>query len=119
MVVSMADSLWAGYESGDTVGKLVRDLIPHVIESQGHVAVTRVLHGDEYEEALHDKLVEEVAEMLEATGDQILDEAADVYEVLSALVGRHGYSMDDVRDAAATRRVARGGFTERLWLEAW
>lgn len=46
--------------------KLVRDNIPAIIEKNGETCVTRKLSDKEYEDALAEKLKEEVAELLEA-----------------------------------------------------
>ena len=46
--------------------KLVRDNIPAIIEKNGETCVTRTLSDKEYEDALTNKLQEEVAELLEA-----------------------------------------------------
>lgn len=46
--------------------KLVRDNIPAIIEKSGETCVTRKLSDKEYEDALTNKLQEEVAELLEA-----------------------------------------------------
>ena len=45
--------------------KLVRDLIPQLIEDGGNEAITRILEQEEYIQALKDKLKEEVHEYLE------------------------------------------------------
>ena len=46
--------------------KLIRDNIPAIIEKNGETCVTRTLSDKEYEDALTNKLQEEVAELLEA-----------------------------------------------------
>lgn len=71
--------------------KLVRDNIPAIIEKSGETCVTRKLSDKEYEDALAEKLQEEVKELLEAyTAKErsVLDcaeEMADVMEVLYAI----------------------------------
>jgi predicted house-cleaning noncanonical NTP pyrophosphatase (MazG superfamily) len=99
------------------VGKLVRDLIPEIIEAEGRAPAVRQLSGEEYERALLDKLVEEVEELRDATPSERLTEAADVYEVLVTLVGLTGSTPDDLVAAADGKRRERGGFTRRLWWE--
>ena len=44
--------------------KLVRDNIPAIIEKNGETCMTRTLSGKEYEDALAEKLQEEVTELL-------------------------------------------------------
>jgi predicted house-cleaning noncanonical NTP pyrophosphatase (MazG superfamily) len=97
------------------VGKLVRDRIPEIIEADGGTAAVRQLSDEEYEAALLDKLSEEVQELRDATPAERLDEAADVYEVLLALVAHLGATSDDLVSAADAKREQRGGFSRRLW----
>jgi predicted house-cleaning noncanonical NTP pyrophosphatase (MazG superfamily) len=100
---------------GVTVGKLVRDRIPEIIEADGRTANVRQLADEEYGAALLDKLSEEVQELCDATPVERLGEAADVYEVLLALVEHIGLSYDDLVRAADEKRRQRGGFSRRLW----
>ena len=101
------------------MGKLVRDLIPQIIEADGRTPETRILDDAAYESALSDKIVEEAEELRDSTPQARLDEMADVYEVLSALAESQGISMDDVRARAIAKRAERGGFSARVWLESW
>lgn len=101
------------------VGKLVRDRIPELIRAGGGEPRTRVLLDAEYDTALRDKLVEEAEEVRAATdATEILAEAADVYEVLLALTDRIGVGLDAVAEAANLKRLERGAFNDRLWLES-
>lgn len=50
--------------------KLVRDNIPAIIEKNRETCLTRTLSDKEYENALMNKLYEEVAELLEARRQQ-------------------------------------------------
>lgn len=97
------------------MGKLVRDRIPEIIEADGRTAEVRQLSDDEYEAALLDKLSEEVQELRDATAVERLGEAADVYEVLLALVDHMGASYDELVSTAETKRRERGSFSRRLW----
>lgn len=101
------------------MGKLVRDRIPEIIEADGRVAVRRPLTDDEYDAALVAKLHEEASELVAAAPADRLEEAADVYEVLLALVELGGHSVDDLVRTAERKRVERGGFSGRVWLESW
>lgn len=100
------------------MGKLVRDQIPEIIQAAGRTAYVRVLDDAEYDAALLDKLVEEVAELRATTAEHRLEEAADVYEVLLAIVARQGGDATDLVAAADLKRCSRGGFEDRLWLES-
>jgi predicted house-cleaning noncanonical NTP pyrophosphatase (MazG superfamily) len=99
------------------VGKLVRDRIPEIIAAEGRDAEVRRLSDEEYDAALLDKLVEEVEELRSADREKLLEEAADVYEVLLAIVSRLGGDAAVLATTAETKRQARGAFAKRLWLE--
>ena len=57
--------------------KLVRDNIPNIIESKGETPVTRILDDMEYKDELEKKLYEEYKEVIEANGDDRVEELAD------------------------------------------
>ena len=65
-------------------GKLVRDLIPHLIRESGRRADVRYLSGQELVSALGAKLREEAREAAEAldSRENLIDELADVTEVM-------------------------------------
>ena len=97
----------------------MRDRIPEIIEASGRSAQVQKLGGKAFERALHDKLAEEAAELCEAkTAGEVLEEAADVLEVIRAIASLHGHQLSEVIRAADAKRAARGGFDSRLWLEA-
>ncbi|MFZ2242993.1 MAG: nucleoside triphosphate pyrophosphohydrolase [Gordonia amarae] len=100
------------------MGKLVRDKIPQIIRDSGKTPRVRVLETVDYEAALHDKLLEEADELREAASPQeCLGEAADVLEVLLAIAGLHGFTLDDVIHAGVEKVAERGAFDGRVWLD--
>jgi len=99
------------------MGKLVRDRVPEIIAADGRQPRVRVLEDDEYLAALLHKLVEEVDELRDANPRERLAEAADVYEVLLALISLSGHDQADLESAAEEKRQARGAFLERWWWE--
>jgi len=100
------------------MGKLVRDKIPDIIRASGRTAEVRQLDREAYLAALYDKLGEEAAELRGAnTADKVVEEAADVLEVLIGLAALRGHTLDDILRVAFAKRTERGGFGERLWLE--
>ena len=76
--------------------KLVRDKIPFVITENGETAVTRILDETAYKTELEKKLHEEYREVIEAEGDERLEELADMLEVIRALAKATGKSWYDV-----------------------
>ena len=99
------------------MGKLVRDLIPDLIERSGRTPQVRRLGEAEYVDALHRKLLEEAEELRAADPGSRLEEAADVYEVLLAIARTLDVDMATVAATADAKRAARGGFERRIWLE--
>ena len=97
-------------------GKLVRDLIPEIIKSSGKVPITCQVSGPDLIAALRVKAKEEVDELYEAEHQQLLEEIADVYEVLLALVVRENHTWSEIEEIANAKRVERGGFMDGLWL---
>jgi predicted house-cleaning noncanonical NTP pyrophosphatase (MazG superfamily) len=101
-----------------SVGKLVRDKIPDIIRASGRTPRVTTLASREFQAALTDKLDEEVAELIAArTTDAVIEEAADVVEVLIAMAGEWGVNLDNILKAADRKRTDRGGFGRRLWLD--
>ena len=100
------------------MGKLVRDKVPDIIRASGRTPYVTTLAAGAYRTALHDKLDEEVNELIAArTTDAVIEEAADIVEVLSAIAGEWGVSLDSILNAAQCKRAERGGFSMRLWLD--
>ena len=98
--------------------KLVRDKIPEIIENNGEEAIVRVLDDNEYRRELCWKLKEEVNEVLNATSkEQLIEELADVLEVLKAIANLEEKSMADVIEVAQEKKLEKGGFQKRLFLE--
>ncbi|OZD02412.1 hypothetical protein CH275_17405 [Rhodococcus sp. 06-235-1A] len=99
------------------MGKLVRDLIPSIIEALGRVLKYRTLDHSEYGKALIDKLFEEAREFHDATPEDRPGELADVLEVVRALAAHLGLTDADLDNLAEDKRLERGGFEQRFWLE--
>ena len=99
-------------------GKLVRDLIPDIIRKSGRQPEIRHLVGDELIAALGAKLVEEAQEAADVVGsrDDLVEELADVREVMAALMTVRGITEQEVADAAAAKARARGAFASGVWL---
>ena len=98
-------------------GKLVRDQIPQIIQSEGRHPVTRVLDDASYLAELRSKLVEEAREASDATAADLPGELADVLEVLRALTVMAGMSWAQLLALADDKRSRRGGFEKRIFLE--
>lgn len=98
--------------------KLVRDNIPNIIESNGEIAVTRILGDSEYRKELYRKLEEETSEVIGAQEkNNTLEELADVLEVLRAIAELEKSNLDDIIELANQKKLKRGGFEKRILLE--
>ena len=97
--------------------KLVRDKIPEIIESNNEIPITRILNDKEYKEELEKKLYEEYKEVIEASGENRIEELADMLEVIKALARLEGKTLDDVIEVAKVKVKKRGAFDKKIFLE--
>ena len=98
--------------------KLVRDNIPNIIENNGEKAITRILSDKEYRVELYKKLLEESQEVINSQDtEDILEELADVLEVLKSIAELENRNLDDVIEIANQKRLKRGGFSKKIFLE--
>jgi len=94
--------------------KLVRDLIPQIIEESGKSCEYHVANYDEYKARLYKKMREELDEFIDMP---CYEEAADMYEVLRAICEFHDLDIEGVERHATVKRLLRGGFNDRIILE--
>lgn len=94
--------------------KLVRDLIPKVIQSTGKQCETVIALPEERAALLEAKLNEEVNEYLQ---DKNLEELADVMEVLFGLAHELGYSERELITKREEKLKERGGFKAGIVLK--
>ena len=104
-----------------TYNKLVRDNIPEIIEKSGKKANYRVLSDDEYKQALKNKLLEEVNELLAAeTKEEFMEELFDVTDVLFTLRVNTltDYDSKYIDYIGAKKKSEKGTFYKRYFLES-
>lgn len=97
--------------------KLVRDGIPEIIKSNGGQPFCHELSDREFEEALNNKLFEELKEVCEATGRDRLEELADIYELIRTIAELHDSSMENIARLANKKKKERGAFEKKIFLE--
>jgi predicted house-cleaning noncanonical NTP pyrophosphatase (MazG superfamily) len=99
--------------------KLVRDDIPGAIEKGGERALVRRATAAELLPLLKRKALEESLELMEARElSDTIEEAADVFEVLRAIMHVLAVPVDELIRRADEKRETRGGFDEGKVLEA-
>lgn len=97
--------------------KLWRDRTPEKLEKMGSVIHTIKLNDEEYDYELRIKLLEEVQEVKKAQSKQeLIEELADVFEVIDALRILHSISQENVKTVQEKKRNERGGFAERTFV---
>ena len=96
-----------------TYNKLVRDLIPDIIERSAGKCRTRTLSDEEYLKMLDLKLDEELAEYHQ---DQNIEELADLLELILAATAARGYTPAELEAVRAEKAKKRGGFEKKIFL---
>ncbi|MBM7660400.1 putative house-cleaning noncanonical NTP pyrophosphatase (MazG superfamily) [Bacillus mesophilus] len=97
--------------------KLVRDLIPEVIEKTGKSFTSRILNDGEYINELNKKAQEELAEYYNAKDQkEVVEELADLLEVMHAMAQYHGTTMTEIERVREQKVMVRGGFKEKVLL---
>lgn len=101
-----------------TYNKLVRDRIPEIIKKDGKVCSTKTLTATEYQVELKRKLVEESTELLDAnTKEEMLEELADIYEVIEAILFEEKFDIKDIQDKRICKNMRKGSFEDKVYLK--
>ena len=94
-----------------THNKLVRDLIPEQIESDGNIPHTRILSNQEFTAELIKKMHEEIDEY---NTSKSAEELADIWEVFLALIQNAGVSYNELESIRIQKKEKNGGFERKL-----
>ncbi|RDZ43480.1 hypothetical protein C5B86_10555 [Haloferax sp. Atlit-19N] len=94
--------------------KLVRDDIPRIVRESGETPVVHVADDEEFDRRLREKLVEEAEEFAESGR---VEELADVYAVVDAVLARRDEDWKTVQTVAREKATERGGFEDGIVLE--
>lgn len=98
--------------------KLVRDKVPEIIRKNGEIPITHIASEKEFRHALFEKLLEEATELIASkTPEQMLEEIADIYEVLKTIASVCGFGTVQVEEARLQKKINVGGFKERIILD--
>lgn len=96
--------------------KLIRDRIPEWIKETGNDYKSRVLENEEFEIELKKKLLEESKELAKTPKDEILNELADVLELVKSIASHYKIPFLKVVKFQEEKREKRGGFKKKLFL---
>ena len=94
--------------------KLVRDRIPAIIIEDGRTPIYHIADIEEYKRELFKKVEEELNEFRE---DPCVEEAADLVEVVYALLEAHKFELLDVAETGLVKNDLVGGFARGVILE--
>ncbi|KOP80495.1 phosphoribosyl-ATP pyrophosphohydrolase [Lysinibacillus sp. FJAT-14745] len=97
--------------------KLVRDLIPQVIEEEGKTCSIRVLDQGEHLEEIKVKMQEEAIEFLEAASPKAaIEELADILELIHTAIQMYDVSYEQLEQIRTQKKSQRGGFSKGIYL---
>lgn len=96
--------------------KLIRDRIPEIIRQAGRECEVKTMSGADYQQALLDKLIEEAQEAAQGHSDNLMEELADIYEVIDTILTDLEIDKDLVLARQKQKRQEKGGFTKKLRL---
>lgn len=98
------------------VEKLIRDLLPRMMREEGIKVYEHSLDDKAFEHELRLKLIEEAHEVFNASGEkELIEELADVMEVIQTLAQYRGVPMEDIEQKRQEKREKRGGFDKRFY----
>ena len=97
--------------------KLWRDKLPAFRESLGSIIHIKQLSDAEYDMQLREKLSEEAQEVCLAQNKKdLMEELADLQEVIDALCALHTISKGALEEVQAKKRDNYGGFYNRTYV---
>ena len=103
------------YFGKDGQGKLVRDNLPELLTKQGYPYSAKVLLPSELASHIVGKMPEEVNEIKFALANQskdaLVEEIADLIELIDSLVKVANVTKEDLADAKQRKTDSRGSFT--------
>jgi len=97
--------------------KLWRDMAVDRLEEMGSKIHWTRLEGDQFVEQLKVKLLEEADEVCRAqTKEAVLEELADLLEVMTSFCELHEIALQDVVEIQGKKHQERGGFQGRKFV---
>jgi len=97
--------------------KLVRDKIVDSIISNGGNPKWKVLSKRDYIEKLKKKIVEESSELNDTTKEELVEEVADLQEIINNLIKTLGVSKQDLSQIQKRKNKKKGSFKKRHYID--
>lgn len=98
------------------IEKLIRDRLPDIMRAKGIVVDERILDQEEFVLRLKDKLLEEADEVHECQNvEDLIEELADVLEVIQSIAKATGLSMQQIEHKRLEKLQERGGFDGKIY----
>ena len=97
--------------------KLVRDKIPEIIKASGKKAAVSVFDEAGFRIALKQKLLEEAQEVVGAPDDELMDELADVMQLVESIAQEYQIEVSEIEKHKAEKARQRGAFEKHLRLD--
>lgn len=98
------------------VEKLIRDRLPQIMRDQSLTVFDRRMDTGEFIARLKEKLVEESREAAASdTRADLIEELADLAEVVAALTDAAGITPDEIEAVRLKKHAERGGFEDRVF----
>lgn len=98
------------------IDKLIRDHLPEIMREKGIQVHEKIMENDEYILRLKDKLLEEAGEVrCSLSSDDLIEELADILEVVQALSKVNGFTMEQVEERRLKKRNKKGGFDHKIY----
>ncbi len=103
------------------VNKLIRDKIPDLLENQGNYKIfAHTMDDAAFLVSLKKKLLEESQEVVEAqTREELVEEIADVMEVINNLCKMNEITLKEVESVRLKKIEDKGGFEKRIYQTAF
>ena len=100
------------------IDKLIRDRLPEIMADLGVNMTCRTMETEEHRRRLKDKLLEEAEEVFNAADSkELIDELADVLEVVINIAKVEGVELQDIIEAGDRKRLEKGGFEKKIYCE--
>ncbi len=97
--------------------KLVRDKIVQAVIDGGNIPNWRTLSKDEYITELKKKISEEAQEIPSADSNKLVQELADLQEVIDNLLEALNISKQELLEAQRKKNKSAGSFKKRHYIE--